>query len=69
MNMVSRNPATEAVLGEYEAQDSSVDRRLDLAADTQKAWRRTPVTERLALLPRLAAIARCRIPSSPESKP
>lgn len=59
MTITSFNPATDAVLSEHEAHDASaIEQKLDQAARAQRAWARTPVAERMALLKRVAQTLR-----------
>lgn len=63
MPMISKNPATEEVLGTYpELTDAELHAKLDLAAETFKTWSVTPVAERVAPLKRLATLLRERAP-------
>lgn len=55
MTITSFNPATDAVLTEYDAHDASaIEQKLERAATAQREWARTPVAERMALLRRVA---------------
>jgi succinate-semialdehyde dehydrogenase/glutarate-semialdehyde dehydrogenase len=57
--MISRNPATEAVLGDYPLDDAAtVNRRLDRAVEAQRHWRKQRVSDRAALLRKLAEALR-----------
>lgn len=53
------NPATGQPIRSHDLQDgAAVDATLAAAAAAQRAWARIPVTERAALLPRIAAVLR-----------
>ena len=57
--MQSLNPATGEHLAQFAPHDAGqVTQRLDRAIDAQRAWRRRPVHERLALLPAVARVLR-----------
>jgi succinate-semialdehyde dehydrogenase/glutarate-semialdehyde dehydrogenase len=57
MNFKSVNPATGETLGEYPAHSAAqVEAKLARAAETAHRWRRTPVTERAAMVGRLAEL-------------
>ncbi len=59
MTITSFNPATDAVLTEYDAHDATaIEQKLERAAKAQREWARTPVTERMALLRRVAQTLR-----------
>jgi succinate-semialdehyde dehydrogenase/glutarate-semialdehyde dehydrogenase len=61
MTITSFNPATDAVLAEYDAHGgAAIEQRLERAAGAQRAWARTPVAERMALLRRVAQTLRER---------
>lgn len=58
---VTRNPATGAVLAEYQRHDAEARRRiLDLARAAQRDWARRPLEARLAHVGRLGEILRAR---------
>lgn len=53
--IVSFNPATDETLATFEPHDgAAIEQRLDAAHRAQQAWARTPLSERLALLRRIA---------------
>lgn len=59
--ITSANPATDAVLARYTAHDAqAIERKLAQAATAQRAWARTPIGERMALLRRVAVELRAR---------
>lgn len=59
--ITSINPATGQAIAQFEAHDEAhIDGALDAAATAQKAWRRTPLTQRCALLQRVGAELRAR---------
>lgn len=59
--ITSINPATEAVLAEYEDHNSEqIEQRLATAAQAQAQWARTPLDQRLALFGRAAQVLRER---------
>lgn len=59
MTITSFNPATDAVLTEYDAHDATaIEQKLERAASAQREWARTPVAERMALLRRVAQTLR-----------
>lgn len=59
MTITSFNPATDAVLTEYDAHDATaIEQKLERAAKAQREWARTPVAERMALLRRVAQTLR-----------
>lgn len=61
MTITSLNPATDAVLAQYDAHDgAAIEQRLARAAGAQRAWARTPLAERLALLRQVARTLRER---------
>ncbi|WP_258348769.1 NAD-dependent succinate-semialdehyde dehydrogenase [Saccharopolyspora gregorii] len=59
MTILSIDPATEAELARYEVDGpAEVDAALAAAATAQRAWRRTPLAERTALLREIARVLR-----------
>jgi succinate-semialdehyde dehydrogenase/glutarate-semialdehyde dehydrogenase len=57
MPIASINPATGETVREFAEHDAAeIERRLALASETSRRWRRTPVTERAAVLARAADI-------------
>ncbi len=59
MTIASINPATDAVLAEYDAHDASqIEKTLEQASGAQRAWARTSVDERMALLRRVGQVLR-----------
>ena len=57
--ITSVNPATGKPIRSFDLQDdAAVDAALEAAARAQRAWRRVPVGERVALLTRMAAALR-----------
>lgn len=60
---VSINPATGAELARLDDHDpAAIDAALDAAVAAQRAWRRTPVTDRVQLLRAIAATLRAGLP-------
>lgn len=64
MNTItSANPATGTVLARYAAHDAqAIEHKLAQAASAQRAWARTPLSDRMALLRRVAVELRARAP-------
>ncbi len=61
MTITSLNPATDAVLAQYDAHDApTIERKLDQATRAQREWARTPVAARMALLTRVAQVLRAQ---------
>ena len=59
MVITSVNPATEEAIATFELHTAEqVEQKLDAAVSAQRAWRRTPVEERTALLTRIAEVLR-----------
>jgi succinate-semialdehyde dehydrogenase/glutarate-semialdehyde dehydrogenase len=57
--ITSLNPATDAVLAQYAPHTAAqVEQRLEQAARAQRAWARTPLADRIALLRRVAQVLR-----------
>lgn len=57
--ITSINPVTNTPIKTFDLQDdSAIDAALEAAANAQRAWRDVPVTERVALLTRMAAALR-----------
>jgi succinate-semialdehyde dehydrogenase/glutarate-semialdehyde dehydrogenase len=63
MTFTAINPATEAVLGEYQTHDDAhIDAALAVAHDAFLAWKLTPFAERRELMNRVAELLESEIP-------
>ena len=63
MTFTAINPATEAVLGEYETHDAAhIESALAKAHDAFLAWKRTPFAERSELMNRVAELLESEVP-------
>ena len=61
MSIDSINPATDAVLAQFDAHDAAtVDRKLSETSNAQREWARTSIAERMALLRRVAQTLRAQ---------
>ncbi|MDO9438071.1 NAD-dependent succinate-semialdehyde dehydrogenase [Hydrogenophaga sp.] len=61
MSIDSINPATDAVLAQFDAHDAAtVDRKLAETSKAQREWARTPLAERMSLLRRVAQTLRAQ---------
>lgn len=63
MTLLSKNPATEEIFGEFpELTDDELAAKLTLAESTFKTWSQVPLEERLVPMKRLSALFRERAP-------